>query len=57
MKATEKIEIGKIYAINHRRKGAFKLKVKDICDDFITGNIIEGKTTCVLEGNDKFEGE
>ena len=57
MKAVENIEIGKTYAVNHRRKGLFKLKVLSLGNDFVTGNIVEGKTTCVLESNDKYEGE
>ena len=49
--------IGKIYQVNHKRKGAFKIKVISIYDKYIDGIVIEGKVDAILKEDRKFKGE
>ena len=51
------IEIGKIYLVNHDRKGQFVIKVTSVRDDFVTGIILNGHTSTMLHYNEQYEGE
>lgn len=50
-------EIGKIYEVNHQRKGKFVVKVLRVSDEWVAGEIIEGKTNAMNEYNEKSAGE
>lgn len=50
-------EIGKIYKINHSRKGKFAIQVTRQCDEWVTGVIIQGMAKAMLDYNEKYEGE
>jgi len=52
-----KLEIGKVYDLQHSRKGAFTLKVTGMDDEWTTGIIVEGKANAILPENEKFTGE
>lgn len=54
---TNKVEIGKIYNVNHNRKGKFVCQVTEVNGEWITGTIIEGMAHALCDYNEKFEGE
>jgi hypothetical protein len=51
------MKIGKDYKINHRRKGTFNIRVTSINDEWVTGEIIDGKTKKMLPENSREKGE
>ena len=56
-----KLENGKVYKVNHTRKGNFDLYVEsqvELQDEtWITGIIVEGKAQAMLKDNEKFVGD
>ncbi len=52
-----KLEIGKIYKVNHSRKGVFTVRVTSQCDTWTTGTVIDGETQAMLDYNKSYEGD
>jgi hypothetical protein len=59
----DELKIGSIYNITHCRKGSFTIKVTDMDNTimkdavWVTGLITEGRTTTMMEYNQKTVGE
>lgn len=51
------LEIGKIYDVEHSRKGRFTIQLTNQSEDFAQGTIIEGKTITAIPENARFAGE
>ncbi len=51
------LENGKVYKVNHTRKGNFDLYVESQDDTWINGIIVEGKAQAMLKDNEKFVGD
>lgn len=52
-----KLENGKIYLVNHSRKGTFAMRVSRQCATWVRGVIIGGKASAMLDYNEKIVGE
>lgn len=52
-----KVKVGKIYNVNHSRKGRFILKIISVNDEWITGELIEGDPKYLSEGAYSVAGE
>lgn len=50
-------EIGKVYDINHSRKGKFKMLIESQDNTWLDGIIIEGTADAILYNNIKYEGD
>lgn len=53
----QNLEVGRIYKINHRRKGVFIARILAVGDVFCTALILDGKAEAKLDYNDRFTGE
>lgn len=53
----KKLEVGKVYKIDHCRKGRFTCKIESVGDVWATGLITEGETRALCEYNVKETGE
>lgn len=51
------LEVGKTYAVVHDRKGAFVLRVTDVCDLWVDGDVVSGTTQTLLPENMRGVGE
>lgn len=51
------VQVGKTYDVNHSRKGRFRLKVLGINGEWITGQMVSGKTKTLLPENSAEAGE
>lgn len=51
------LTIGKVYKVDHKRKGVFNLLVTEQDEDFVTGIITSGKANAVLKFNERDPGE
>ena len=51
------LENGKIYWVNHSRKGPFVMRVDSQDSDWAHGVVIEGKAGAIHEVNERHEGE
>lgn len=52
-----KLEIGKIYKVRHSRKGVFSLKVESIDDEWVIGQVYQGRANAMMDYNVKLEGD
>ena len=52
-----KLESGKPYTVKHSRKGRFALYVDHQDDTWITGTIIEGRASAMLDYNENVVGD
>lgn len=50
-------EIGKTYRISHSRKGIFSLRVTEVCDEWLSGIVVDGRAKAMMYYNEKGEGE
>ena len=48
---------GRLYNITHSRKGTFQIRVTDVGNDFVAGDLIKGRTNALCEDNVREEGE
>ena len=48
---------GQIYKVNHSRKGVFSLMVTNQDETWVTGLIVEGKASAMLEYNEREQFE
>lgn len=48
---------GRLYEVNHSRKGTFKMRVLGVTREWVTGVIVEGRAQAFLDYNVKEEGE
>lgn len=51
------LEIGKVYKVDHQRKGKFTLKMLKVDDVWCTGEIVEGYASALLPYNEREKGE
>lgn len=51
------LEIGRIYEVNHYRKGKFTIMVTKLDEEFATGLIVSGKANAILDHNIREMGE
>jgi len=49
-------EVGKIYQVNHRRKGTFKVRVLAVSEGWVDCEIVDGQAYFVSDSN-RGEGE
>ena len=54
---THVFEEGKIYTVNHSRKGTFTIRVTHQSDEWVHGEIIQGTAQAMLDYNVKEKGE
>ena len=48
---------GKVYNINHTRKGRFSMQVTDQCETWLHGTIVDGVAQAILDHNIRLPGE
>jgi len=51
------LEIGKTYKVNSQRKGKFTMKVTSLHDPFVTGIIVDGHASAMMQYNERDKGE
>ena len=51
------MEIGKLYKVNHSRKGKFNLRVTSIDGEWVTGIIIDSTAKAMLDYNVRTSGD
>lgn len=52
-----KYENGKVYIINHSRKGTFGMRVDSQDEEWLTGEVVGGTAKAIMEYNVKEKGE
>jgi hypothetical protein len=50
-------EIGKIYEIDHSRKGRFSIRVEEQGEDYLEGVVVDGYAAAMMSYDVKEEGE
>jgi len=50
-------KVGEVYDIRHSRKGNFKMRVTEQCDEWLDGIIVEGVADAMMEYNKKGVGD
>lgn len=50
-------EVGKVYKINHSRKGKFSIKVTKVSEEWVDGDIVEGVAGAIMSYNVRETGE
>ncbi len=53
----QNLEVGKIYEIDHARKGRFTAKILGVQGVFCTAVILDGEANALLDYNKRFTGE
>lgn len=51
------IEVGKEYVCKHERKGTFRMRVKQVDDVWVTGEVTAGQASAFLDYNTRYAGE
>ena len=51
------MEVGKLYKVNHSRKGKFNLRVTSFDDTWVTGIIVDSTAKAMLDYNVKTSGD
>lgn len=51
------VEIGKLYTVNHSRKGTFCMRVTGINGEWITGIVVDSVAKAIMEYNVKVSGD
>lgn len=49
--------VGKVYDVDHQRKGKFRIEVTAVDGEWITGDMVEGTTITALPMNSRTVGE
>ena len=52
-----KYELNKVYDITHSRKGRFFVRIESEDDEWVTGEIVSGTASALLDHNVKETGE
>jgi hypothetical protein len=51
------IEVGKVYDVQHQRKGSFRMRVMARDGEWVDGQIVSGKARAMLSYNEREAGE
>lgn len=51
------LRIDEVYAVEHERKGNFKIKVLEYDKDFVKGEMVEGYAEAIHDCNKKYVGD
>jgi hypothetical protein len=51
------LKIGETYAVEHERKGKFKIKVTEFDKDFVHGIMVDGFADAIHDCNKKYVGD
>lgn len=54
---TPTLEIGKVYEVNHSRKGEFQMRVQSKDEVWVNGIVTNGRANAMLDYNVKHKGE
>lgn len=52
-----KPEVGKIFIVNHSRKGKFTMKVTSVKEEWAEGLVVDGYAKAVMDYNEKYIGD
>jgi len=51
------VEVGKLYDVQHQRKGSFRMRVMARDGEWVDGQIVSGKARAMLSYNEREAGE